>query len=71
MVTRGGSGFVLQTHWQVMGALEAADGVLLLGISTAFMFTAMQFYYQHLVFRPPPDGSDGADYTLAPPTQAT
>ena len=29
--------------------------MLLFGISTAFVFTVMQFYYQHLVFRTPPD----------------
>ena len=51
MATRGASGFTLQPHWQMMGALEAADGMLLFGISTAFTFTVMQFYYQHLVFR--------------------
>jgi hypothetical protein len=26
MATRGGSGLMLQPHWQLMGALEAADG---------------------------------------------
>jgi hypothetical protein len=51
IATRGASGLTLQSHWQMMGALEAADGVLLFGISTAFIFTVMQFYYQHLVFR--------------------
>jgi hypothetical protein len=40
----------LQPHWRMMGALEAADGMLLFGISTAFVFTVMQLYYQHLVF---------------------
>ena len=55
MATRGASGIMLQPHWQMMGALEAADGMLLFGISTAFIFTVMQFYYQHLVFRAPPD----------------
>jgi hypothetical protein len=50
MATRGASGFTLQPRWQMMGALEAADGMLLFGISTAFIFTVMQFYYQHLVF---------------------
>ena len=49
MATRGASGLMLQPHWQMMGALEAADGMLLFGISTAFIFTVMQFYYQHLV----------------------
>ena len=51
IATRGASGLILQSHWRMMGALEAADGVLLFGISTAFIFTVMQFYYQHLVLR--------------------
>ena len=50
IATRGASGLVLQSHWQMMGALEAVNGVLLFGISTAFIFTVMQFYYQNLVF---------------------
>ena len=52
---------MLQPHWQMMGALEAADGMLLFGISTAFIFTVMQFYYQHLVLhsaRPAPPKPD-------------
>jgi hypothetical protein len=49
MATRGASGVIMQPHWQMMGALEAGDGMLLFGISTAFIFTVMQFYYQHLV----------------------
>jgi hypothetical protein len=61
MATRGASGIMLQPHWQMMGALEAADGMVLFGISTAFIFTVMQLYYQHIVFRPPPDGSTKAE----------
>ncbi len=61
MATRGASGFTLQPHWQLMGALEAADGMLLFGISTASIFTVMQFYYQHLVFRARPDASARAE----------
>jgi hypothetical protein len=57
MATRGASDITLQPHWQMMGALEAADGMLLFGISTAFIFTVMQFYYLHLMFRTPPGGS--------------
>ena len=56
MATRGASGLMLQPHWRMMGALEAADGMLLFGISTAFIFTVMQFYYQHLVFLGRPGG---------------
>ena len=57
MATRGASGVVLQPRWQMMGALEAVDGMLLFGISTAFMFTVMQFYYQDLVLLEPRGGS--------------
>jgi hypothetical protein len=56
MATRGASRFMLQPHWQMMGALEAADGMLVFGISTAFMFTVMLFYYQHLALRAPRGG---------------
>jgi hypothetical protein len=35
--TRGAWGVILQAHWQMTGALEAADGMLLFGISTAFI----------------------------------
>jgi hypothetical protein len=59
MATRGASGVVLQPHWQILGALEAADGMVLFGISTAFMFTVMQFYYQRLMLRTPSDDSIG------------
>jgi hypothetical protein len=53
MATRGASGVMLQPHWQMMGALEAADGMLLFGISTAFIFTVMEFYFQHLLLQRP------------------
>ncbi|MDR3529075.1 MAG: hypothetical protein P4L90_00760 [Rhodopila sp.] len=39
--TRGASGLELGPEWRLMGALEAADGMLLFGISTAFVFTVM------------------------------
>lgn len=60
MATRGASGVTLQPGWRMMGALEAADGMLLFGISTAFIFTVMQFYYQHLVLLERPGGSGKA-----------
>jgi hypothetical protein len=43
--TRGGSGLMLERHWRLMGALEAVDGMLLFGISTAFVFAVMQSYW--------------------------
>ncbi len=69
MATRGASGLTLRPHWQMMGALEAANGMLLFGISTGFIFTVMQLYYEHLVVRALPGGSvrpDDARVALAP-----
>lgn len=43
--TRGASGVTLESHWRMMGALEAIDGMLLFGISTAYIFTVMQGYW--------------------------
>ena len=45
MTTRGASGLMLEPHWQMMGALETADGMLLFGISTAYIFAVMQVYW--------------------------
>jgi hypothetical protein len=45
MSTRGASGLTLENHWRLMGALEATDGMLLFGLSTAFVFSAMQAYW--------------------------
>lgn len=42
MTTRGASGLVPVEHWRMMGAVEAGDGMLLFGISTAFLFYVMQ-----------------------------
>ena len=48
MTTRGASGLTLEPHWQMMGALEAANGMLLFGISTAYIFAEMQVYWPML-----------------------
>jgi S-disulfanyl-L-cysteine oxidoreductase SoxD len=44
MSTRGPSGLTLQRHWQLMGALEAVNGMLVFGVSTAYLFTSGQVY---------------------------
>ena len=49
MTTRGASGLTLPSHWQMMGALEAVDGMLLFGVSTAFVFAVIQNYWSMLV----------------------
>ena len=48
MTTRGASGLALHQHWQVMGALEAVAGMLMFGISTAYVFAVMQLYWPML-----------------------
>ena len=38
-------GLTLAPRWRMLGALEAVNGVLLFGISTAFIFAVMQAYW--------------------------
>ena len=45
MSTLGASGLTLQPVWRMMGALEGANGMLLFGISTAYIFGVMQAYW--------------------------
>ena len=42
MSTRGASGLTLEAPWRMMGALESVDGMLLFGISTAYIFAVLQ-----------------------------
>jgi len=48
MSTRGASGLTLRRPWEIMGALEAVDGMLLFGVSTAYLFSVMQVYWSML-----------------------
>ena len=48
MSTRGASGLMPQGHWRMLGALEAVNGTLLFGISTAYIFALMQAYWPML-----------------------
>jgi hypothetical protein len=47
MSTRGASGLVLHQHWQIMGALEAVAGMLMFGISTAYIFAVRLPQHAH------------------------
>ena len=49
MSTRGASGLILEHGWRMMGALEAVDGMLLFGISTAYVFAVMQAYWALMI----------------------
>lgn len=42
MTTYGGSNLDLQGHWRLMGALEALNGIILFGLTTAFLFSMIQ-----------------------------
>jgi hypothetical protein len=57
MSTRGASGLTLQRPWQIMGALEAVDGMLLFGVSTAYIFSVMQVYWSMLTAHVTPSKS--------------
>ena len=52
MATRGATGLTLRGPWRMMGALEAVDGMLLFGISTAFIFALLQAFWSMLSRRP-------------------
>jgi hypothetical protein len=42
MTTYGHENLFLKPHWQLMGAFEALNGMLLFGITTAFLFAMIQ-----------------------------
>lgn len=42
MTTYGHANIFLEPHWQMMGALEALNGMLLFGLTTAFLFATIQ-----------------------------
>ncbi|KAG8149417.1 two pore domain potassium channel family protein [Burkholderia catarinensis] len=42
MATRGASGIVPAANWRMLGAIESSCGVLLFGMSTAFIFAVIQ-----------------------------
>jgi hypothetical protein len=48
MTTRGASGLVLHQHWQFLGAMEAVAGMLMFGISTAYVFQVLLLYWPDL-----------------------
>jgi hypothetical protein len=42
MTTYGHAPVYLDPHWQLMGSLEALNGMLLFGLTTAFLFSMIQ-----------------------------
>jgi hypothetical protein len=47
MTTYGSSEVELARQWQLMGALEALNGMLLFGLTTAFLFAIVQKLWPH------------------------
>jgi hypothetical protein len=42
MTSYGHATLFLAPHWQMMGALEALNGMMLFGLTTAFLFSVVQ-----------------------------
>lgn len=42
MTTRGSTGLSMAAQWRMMGAIEAGNGMVLFGITTAFLFAVMR-----------------------------
>ena len=51
MTTYGHDSLGLAPHWRLMGALEALNGVILFGLTTAFLFSTLQEFLP--LARPP------------------
>jgi len=45
MTTYGHDNLGLAEHWRLMGALEALNGVILFGLSTAYLFAVVQGHW--------------------------
>jgi hypothetical protein len=45
MTSYGHANIFLAEHWQLMGAIEALNGMLLFGLSTAFLFTVLREHW--------------------------
>jgi hypothetical protein len=45
MTTYGHANIYLAEHWRLMGALEALNGMMLFGLTTAFLFSALQSHW--------------------------
>jgi hypothetical protein len=47
MTSYGHANLYLEPRWQMMGALEALNGWILFGLTTAFLFTVIQRAWSH------------------------
>ena len=47
MTSYGHANLYLEPRWEMMGALEALNGMILFGLTTAFLFTVLQKAWSH------------------------
>jgi len=47
MTSYGHANLYLASRWQMLGALEALSGWILFGLTTAFLFSAIQKAWSH------------------------
>ena len=45
MTSYGHADLFLAKHWQLMGAIEALNGMMLFGLSTAFLFAVLREHW--------------------------
>jgi hypothetical protein len=43
----GHTSLSLETHWQLLGAIEAMNGLILFGLTTAFLFASIEMARDH------------------------
>ena len=48
MTSYGHANIFLEPHWQMMGALEALNGMMLFGLTTAFLFSVLSSHWPAL-----------------------
>ena len=58
MTSFGHAGIYLDPHWQMMGALEALNGMMLFGLTTAFLFSVLQSHWPSPVY----DGGKSTEF---------
>jgi hypothetical protein len=68
LTARGASGVQLEPHWRLMGALEAANGLLVYGISTAFLATIIVEVWQSLSAARPVSNETNLEGDVLPDT---
>ena len=48
-MSTGGSGLNVPVQWRLMGAIESFDGLLLFGVSTAFLYSLMSVLWRSVL----------------------